>query len=102
MTDMDDAVSQEGKPVRRRGSRRVVMVSQVDAKRIAAGEFASVEEVLHASDAKQPAREQHPSGRKPASHKPRDPKGKAKQPAPWLSARDQEILNEVPPHFGKL
>lgn len=86
---IDDAVRSVGKPVRRKGSRRVVMLSEVDAERIKSGEFESAEEVLQASD-----------------HKRRlDPKGHATPTSgkgSGLSARDREILDDVPPHFGNL
>ncbi|WP_270975988.1 hypothetical protein [Trueperella sp.] len=115
MSEGGDPASQVGKPVRRRGSRRVVMVSEVDAKRIAAGEFASAEEALHATDARQPgascprsaktvaAEGGEQSERKTGERAPRQPKPdqQRRQATPRLSLHDQEILNEVPPHFGK-
>lgn len=84
---VDEAVRAVGKPVRRSGSRRVVMLSEVDAKRIESGEFGSAEEVLHAS------------GRKLVPARARVEPNSQKQA---MSARDREILNEVPPHFGNL
>lgn len=85
---VDAAVRSVGKPVRRKGSRRVVMLSEVDAERIKTGEFGSAEEVLHAAD------------RQPGDHK-----GSGAEPSKRtdrMSPRDREILNDVPPHFGNL
>ncbi|QOQ38100.1 hypothetical protein [Trueperella pecoris] len=84
---IDDAVGAAGRPVRRRGSRRVVMLSEVDAKRIASGEYGSAEEVLHATDQGSPSAK---------------PSGYNKPGASQLSPHDRAILNEVPPHFGKI
>lgn len=99
---VDDAVRSVGKPVRRRGSRRVVMLSDVDAQRIKAGEFESAEEVLHASDRRirqEPVRKS--DGERNNSRETSDG-GSSFTDNPVLSARDREILAEVPPHFGNL
>lgn len=99
---VDDAVRSVGKPVRRRGSRRVVMLSDVDAQRIKAGEFESAEEVLHASDRRirqEPVRKS--DGERNNSRETSDG-GSSFTDNPVLSARDREILADVPPHFGNL
>ncbi|VEI13081.1 Uncharacterised protein [Trueperella bialowiezensis] len=71
------------------------MVSDVDARRIESGEFESVEEVLHASDA--PAPSAKGRGAQPTSSQKRRSRSSS-----TLSARDRDILDEVPPHFGNL
>lgn len=108
---VDEAVRAVGKPVRRSGSRRVVMVSEVDAKRIESGEFGSAEEVLHASDRKLVPvghAETRPTGTSssqasvPASSAAATARIEPGSKKQAMSARDREILNEVPPHFGNL
>lgn len=90
--EVDGAAHVAGKPVKRRGTRRVVMVSEVDARRIRAGEFASVEEVLHATD----------KSARPLAERQAKKQARQKDEGPKFSPHDQAILNELPPHFGKL
>ncbi|MDP9806173.1 hypothetical protein J2S70_000755 [Trueperella bonasi] len=111
---VDDAVRSVGKPVRRRGSRRVVMLSDVDAQRIKAGEFESAEEVLHASDRRtrqEPRQAAKKSAGRNPEHKSDGERNNSRETSdggssftdkPVLSARDREILADVPPHFGNL
>lgn len=74
-------------PRRRTRGKRTVYLSRLDRERLAAGEIAAPEEALHAND---------PPEQRPAST------GSTAAGPPGLSGHDQDILNERPPHFGKL
>jgi hypothetical protein len=71
--------------VARSGARRAVRLSRVDRERLERGEIATPEEALHVNDARESVSAPHE-----VPHiEPHD-------------AEERRILNEVPPHFGKL
>ncbi len=74
--------------------RRAVYLSRVDKERMARGEISSAEEALHIYDAHSVL-----CGQKNTVQKKLDT---TKKKSVELSAREREILAEVPPHFGKL
>ncbi|MFP7695840.1 hypothetical protein [Trueperella sp. LYQ143] len=82
-------------PVRQGNSRRVVRLSRVDAQRIQSGELAGIEAAVHATDAR-------PMGSQVASASAGRSGRPARSAEAELSARDREILGDLPPHFGKL
>lgn len=67
---------------------RAVRLSRVDAERLARGEISTPEEALHIYDA-------------PPLKVTRSTADKKKQ-SRTLSAHEREILDNVPPHFGKI
>ncbi|WP_353065277.1 hypothetical protein [Arcanobacterium hippocoleae] len=78
-----------------RSGRRIVRLSRVDQERLARGEITQPEEAVHLLD----ARGVYPKKYAQAELAQRALDA-AKKPA--LTAREKEILAQVPPHFGKL
>lgn len=75
--------------MKRKKHKRVVRLSVVDKARLAAGEYADELAVLHQYDATNIRVSQLSVGRDTSVTEDN------------LSARDAEILREVPPHYGK-
>lgn len=82
-------------------SRRVVMLSRVDAERLERGEIATPEEALHIHDAP-PVKPRVPKSAAAVAAAAASGTVKGSTPVRKLSPHEQDILAEVPPHFGKL
>ena len=75
-----------------KSGKRVVMLSRVDQERLANGEISSVEEAVH-----QALKNSEPRDAVVARRR----KGLTKD-SQGLSPHDRELLENLPPHFGKL